>query len=115
MGVNKRGRCFVDLGPDGRAIRIIKRVSFSPHDPDPAEMSKKQAVSDIRTQVFERSGGECERCATPITYRTMHMHETLHRGRGGEVSVENSVAICPPCHIGKNGEHANRFPQWSKK
>ena len=116
VGLNKRGRVFVELGADGRATRIIKILSYSPHDPEVHEMSRKQAVEDIRRQVFERAGGTCERCAAQrITWDSMHLHEQVHRGKGGEVSVENSVALCARCHISPVGEHANRFPQWSRK
>lgn len=42
------------------------------------------------------------------------MHEKIARGKmvfkgeDGEYSVENSVAICGNCHLGKNGAHGNR-------
>jgi hypothetical protein len=39
------------------------------------------------------------------------MHEKLHRGKGGEISFENSILICHPCH---RHEHRDRNPRWSK-
>lgn len=77
------------------------------------ELPKGEAVSQIRRQVFERSGGECNSCSKTITWDGFHMHEVKPRGKGGEVSTYNSIALCADCHIGKGGAHANRYPQWS--
>lgn len=107
---NRKLRVYVEL-KDGVPIRILKRVDYnSPHPI--AEVSRKYAVGEIRRQVFERAAGHCERCDARITEQTGHMHEKLERGRGGEISVENSVALCPKCHLGKTGVHANHYPQF---
>jgi 5-methylcytosine-specific restriction endonuclease McrA len=55
----------------------------------------------------------CEFCGNVITQGTGHMHEKLFKGNGGEVSLDNCVAICAACHIGKDGEHGNR--KWGGK
>jgi len=70
------------------------------------------AVKMIRTAVFVRSHGHCEVCGTPVTSQSGHMHEQVHRGKGGEVSLANSVFICPTCH---RSAHADRNPHWTKK
>jgi hypothetical protein len=70
------------------------------------------AVYQVRHQTFLRSKGECELCATPITESGGHLHEQVHRGKGGEISMENSVFICPTCHA---AAHADRNPRFSKK
>ena len=82
---------------------------------DTIEISKQDAVYAIRRQVFDRANESCERCGTPITWSTGHLHEVKNRGRGGEVSVENCIALCPKCHLGKDGVHADHYPAWSKK
>lgn len=77
-----------------------------------ALMSLAVAVSAIRHHIWRRSEGYCEMCATPVLESNGHMHERKHRGQGGEISMENSVFICPPCH---RREHADRTPKFSRK
>jgi len=72
----------------------------------------REAVGAIRYQIWLRSRGECELCAAPITEASGHMHEKQHRGRGGEISLDNSVFICQRCH---QRAHADRNPRWSEK
>jgi len=113
--VSKRNRVFVELGIDGRAIRIYRHHSCLPLSEPIIEWSRQKAVSDIREQVFERADGQCERCARPINSQTAHLHEVRPRGQGGEVSVANGQALCPKCHLGKAGVHADHYPQFGLK
>lgn len=76
------------------------------------EMDRALAVSDLRHQLFIRSQGFCELCASVVTEKSGHMHEQKHRGKGGEYSLENSVFICARTHT---HEHRDRNPHWSKK
>lgn len=114
MKFSRRQRVFVEM-QNGVPVRIYNRVPYDPAAPSPVEVSRVGAVSCIRGLVFARAAGRCERCGTPITEQTGHLHERIPRSKGGEISIYNSVALCPPCHVGKTGEHANRFPQWRKK
>lgn len=65
-----------------------------------------EAVKSIRKQVYSRSEQMCEYCGEIITWSTMHMHEKIPKGKGGEVSLENCVALCAECHLNK--EHGDR-------
>lgn len=112
--MKKRGRTFVELR-NGIPIRIFRVVKYESGGPETAEWSRMGAVSAIRQQVFDRAAGHCERCGTPITTQTGHMHETVPRSKGGEISIFNSVALCAPCHIGPAGVHKNKFPKWTRK
>jgi hypothetical protein len=76
------------------------------------DMFYGEAVGMIRHTVFIRSQGFCEGCAAPVTESTGHMHELLHRGKGGEISMDNSVFICADCH---KFAHKDRSPIFSKK
>lgn len=111
MIFTRRQRVFVELR-DGVPIRILNHAPYDPDGPPVVEWSRAGAVSAIRAQVFDRAAGHCERCDTPITPSTGHMHEVLPRGRGGEISLANSVALCARCHLGKTGVHANHYPQF---
>jgi 5-methylcytosine-specific restriction endonuclease McrA len=76
------------------------------------ELDRNTAVSEIRHHIFVRSGGECEHCGVPVTESSGHMHEKQHRGKGGEISIENSVFICAKCH---QHQHKDRNPRWIKR
>ena len=100
---------WVEIGMAGLPIRIFrnrKQVSGFFR-----EYPRREAIAAIRHQIFVRSAGYCELCAVPVTEQTMHMHEQKHRGKGGEVSLVNSVGICAICH---KHEHRDREPKWSK-
>ncbi len=70
------------------------------------------AVHQIRHQLFVRSHGECEICLAPVTEDSGHMHEKRHRGKGGEISLDNSIFICLSCH---RRAHQDRNPRFKKK
>src|SRR4029077_5373772 len=95
-------------------IRIFKSRLHSAgyHVGSVTQMDRSHAVSVIRHLVFMRSQGFCEGCAIPVTELTGHMHEQKHRGKGGEISMDNSVFICAKCH---QTEHKDRNPRFSKK
>jgi 5-methylcytosine-specific restriction endonuclease McrA len=71
-------------------------------------------VGEIRDEIWKRQDGLCLRCGDYVTKATAHLHEVISRGKGGEVSLDNSIILCSACHIGVRGVHGNRRPQWSK-
>ena len=109
---------WVEIGAAGLPVRIFKsfkaathlvarRIAFSA-----AQMDRSQAVGIIRHTTFVRSLGDCELCGSPVNEKTGHMHEKLHRGQGGEISVENSIFICAKCH---KRQHRNREPKFTRR
>lgn len=106
---------FVEVDSSGAVLRILKTTREAVALPADRvrEMERADAVKDIRLFVYERCGGtlhgECEWCGAPVTFDTGHMHEKHFKGRGGEVSKENCVFICPGCHIGRpDSAHGDR-------
>lgn len=89
-------------------------------------MDRGKAVGAIRAQVYDRSENqetgdhECERCGRYITWESFEMNEKRPKGAGGgktggEVSLQNSEALCHGCHQGnKDSAHGNRMWQTSK-
>jgi len=61
------------------------------------QMDRAEAVAAIRKQVFVRAKGMCDYCGGNLG-QGGHMHEKKSRGRGGEISLANCVAICAGCH-----------------
>jgi 5-methylcytosine-specific restriction endonuclease McrA len=104
---------MVEKNSVGLAIRIF-RSSYSAFVPGMIvdTMHYTQAVGEIRHQLFWRSNGYCELCSDVITESSAHMHEQKHRGKGGEISLANSVFICPTCH---KHAHGDRNPRFTKK
>ena len=72
-------------------------------------MPYADAVKSVRKQVFYRSKGFCELCGDIVLESSGHMHEQKHRGKGGEISLENSVFICPTCHRRAHADRNTRF------
>lgn len=108
MGVSK---VFVEVNEQGQPIRILRNnlEVWKLSSDVVRQWPKSEAVREIRSQVFARANGECEYCGARITPVTGEMHEKLAKGNGGEVSLENSVALCHGCHTGrKDSEHGNR-------
>lgn len=112
---------LAEVDDRGDPIRIFRTVkaTFSYPVESVKEFPKTFAVGMIRSKVFARTGctphqpGACEWCGRTIIWQagewnSGHMHEKHFKGKGGEVSVENGVAICRPCHTGRDGAHGNR-------
>ena len=113
------------MGQNGRAEKIFRDKTWLDSPVERVyQTTKKEAVADIREQVFERCGGdspaggeihECEECGRRITWDTMEMHEKIPKGKHGEVSLENCVALCHLCHTGSaDSAHGNRRWQTAK-
>ena len=71
------------------------------------------AVASVRKAVFERADNSCEKCGVFITWDSMEMHEKVHRGKGGEISIYNSLAICKNCHRTEHKDRSPRFGEYS--
>jgi hypothetical protein len=110
---------WVELSILGYATRIFKNekqalTAEGLVNPPPIEIPYHLAIKQIRQQVWNRQNGLCLRCPNLITWAGFHLHEKIHRGQGGEVSLDNSYGLCASCHIGLRGAHKNRFPQFTK-
>lgn len=112
----KQKLVWVETNAQGLAIRIFRSASAAGRHPDNFQyivrMPRSEAVSQIRHQLWLRCKGQCELCGDTVIEISGHMHETKHRGKGGEVSLANSVFVCPRTHV---LEHKDRNPRWSKK
>ena len=116
---------FVQL-LDGQAIRIFKSNKAAFHSGLPlaahhfdkngiAQMDRASAVSQIRRSTFERDLYECQRCHQKVSWATGHLDEVIPRGKGGEVSVENTQVLCAGCHVwGKDAKHSDRRPRFGE-
>ena len=113
----------VEIGPEGKPIRIFNTKAWLDCE-NTTLMDRASAVRSIREQVFERSivadpeeHNECEYCGRTITWGDFEMHEEIPKGssKRGEVSTENSKAICHGCHTGgPDSAHGNRRFQSAK-
>lgn len=119
---------LAEVDERGDPIRIFKPQKKAYQFPVESvnEFPKAFAVGIIRSKVFARAGctphvdGGCEWCGASISWEkgrwnSGELHEVIPKGKmvfqgeQGEVSVENSVAICRSCHTsGPNAAHSNR-------
>lgn len=112
-----RTRVYVETDSTGaNIIRVFKSVGLAAmaqvEGRSVTEWPRKDAVESVRRQVFERAKKSCEDCGKPVTWSQLHLHEKHSRGRGGEISLDNCMALCYLCH---NGSAGARHPQlqWS--
>lgn len=57
------------------------------------------AVADVKTRLYQRSGGRCEALlADQCTGWAEHAHHRKLRSRGGNDTVGNLTDICHRCH-----------------
>lgn len=112
---------YVEVLPETEIpIRILKTTKAAMDlPPERVRMlARSVAVGYIREQIVSRATKgyltQCEFCGKVITPYIGHMHEVVSRGNGGEISVANSVLICPQCHLlDADSEHGNR--KWGGK
>jgi 5-methylcytosine-specific restriction endonuclease McrA len=109
-----RWRVIVEIGDDGQPVRIFRAAKHAFAFPPEKirEWPRKDAVSSIRHQIFVRCAGKCEYCGNPVTengpWHKGEMHERKPRGKGGEISLDNSVFLCHTCHSSHPLAHGNR-------
>jgi len=113
------GLVYVEMLGDA-CVRIFANVKAAVLHPQPLiTMENAAAVESIRRQVFLKFNMTCCHCgAGPLPWDGPgkgEMHEREWRGRGGEISLSNSVLLCYDCHHNTDAGHGNRKPQWSAK
>ncbi len=103
---------LVEISVEGNVVRIFRSIeSFceaAAQGRIVTTMRRGLAVRLIRQMVRYRAGDLCERCGTALTESTGEMHETVPKGRGGEVSLDNCEWLCHRCHQGDDGAHGDR-------
>lgn len=67
-------------------------------------------VGEIRRIVYDYQDGRCLWCDKFVTWKQAHMHEKVARGKGGKISLDNSIILCSNCHL--NVAHGDRRLQF---
>lgn len=108
---------YVELSEAGEPIRIFRQVKAAVE----AALEGREidiwprpwAVEVIRQQVIARAQNACDRCGAVVDDDTGEMHETIPKGKGGEVSLDNCEWLCHECHQGRedsaHGDRRTRF------
>lgn len=109
---------WIETDSDWLIVRIFRSKAamlreISPDNPGRLRQIRYvHAVEALRRRLYLRSRGCCDFCGSVVTESSGHMHEKKHRGKGGEISMENSVFICAACH---KDAHKERSPRWKKR
>jgi len=114
-----REKAWVSVDAEFRPLEVFKRQSEAvrafqtyPSMTNLVEMDRFEAVGAIRHEIFIRQKGRCIACDKIVTEEQAHMHEKVSRGKGGNISLDNSEILCSNCHIGPDGAHGNRRPKF---
>lgn len=118
----KDKKVWVEINPvSGKITRIFNNVKDSLQYPVEVvkEVTRKEAVGEIRSQVIQRATLDeyiqCQKCTRHLTEQSGEMNEILAKGKRGpdgkygEVSIENCEFLCSSCHRGPNGIHGDRY------
>jgi hypothetical protein len=112
-------KAWVLVDASFRPLEVFKRQSEAirafttyPSMMELVEMDRAEAVGMIRHDLFIKQKARCIACNKIVTEEQAHMHERVHRGQGGNISIDNSEILCSTCHIGPDGAHGNRRPQF---
>jgi 5-methylcytosine-specific restriction endonuclease McrA len=104
-----RGRVWCEV-QNAKIIRIFKtRKAAVLSGQAVIEYPRKDAVAEIRREVFKLAEGFCKYCGKYVPWESGHMHEQIHRGEGGEISIYNSTWACYNCHKNEHPEKQLRF------
>lgn len=115
--------CWVELDACKQPIRIFRTINAALSSPAfdqglVMEWGRAAAIASIRLRVFVRDSFMCVHCGEDVTWdgpNKGEMHERIWRGRGGEISVENSVTLCQECHrYDEVAGHGKRQVQFSQ-
>lgn len=100
----------MELGEDGEACRIFRSFHMA-HEAGVCwtKMLYGTALDQIRHKIWLRCRGECERCGSIINEYSMEMHEVVHRGKQGEISLANSIGTCRGSHKYQHKDRDTRF------
>lgn len=94
------------VGSNFEGLAIPKGATARRKAEAEAEAIEAARVRAVRDQVFDRERGECRCCREFYGRRRAagSMHEIRPRSIGGEVSLENSIAVCGSGTSGCHGE-----------
>jgi hypothetical protein len=125
-----KARVMVEVDGGGCPIRIFRaaKQAFALPPERVKEYPRAEAVARIRHAIFVRCGGRCEygcgRAIVEDKYQPgarwpniMEMHEEIPRGsvhKVGEISLQNSYAVCGVCHRKDARGHLNRRLHWGE-
>lgn len=80
------------------------------------QATRRLTRAQVRTIVFTRAKGKCERCSRPVSFdvaawkdERAQVNERVPRSRGGDPldPVTNTELVCRACHFGgPSGAHA---------
>lgn len=85
---------------------LINRMKYAPKDPGYRTVSTKSYERNIYVAEFVKrmANGICQLCEQPAPFKDkinepyLEVHHIEWLSKGGEDTVENTIALCPNCH-----------------
>ena len=92
--------------------RLSPKSKGKPCPPKPSRPIRLSgpAITELRSQVFNRANGRCHECDDYAGWLVGDMHHVQPRGQGGADTLENCVWLCRACHSNIHGN-----PQFSRR
>lgn len=73
----------------------------------PSQRKKSGVKKSVRFAVLRRDGFRCVYCGATAAERKLHVDHVYPRSHGGSDEMENLVASCDECNIGKSNRHTD--------
>ena len=65
----------------------------------PKKRPPREIWREIRRAVWQRDGGQCVRCQTPLPLNKCHIDHIVPLSRGGANEMTNLRTLCRGCHV----------------
>lgn len=73
----------------------------------PSQKRKPGLKKSVRFAVLRRDGFRCVYCGATAAEKKLHVDHVYPRSHGGSDDMENLVASCDECNIGKSNRHTD--------
>lgn len=93
-----------ELGPrpdEGELLTQLLQTWAEAHPDHPAVRRRRLGKVGIRFEVLSRDGFKCRYCGRSAPDVVLHVDHVHPRSKGGEDTLENLVASCRECNLGK--------------
>lgn len=95
-------------------LQKMEETYLKPHDIEtsiaplfPAVRRKAGIRKSVRFSVLKRDGFRCRYCGANASEQKLHVDHVKPRSLGGSDDMENLVAACEACNLGKSNRHAD--------
>jgi len=100
LNTGRSGR--VDTDDVGRCLEHLMNYIINASVAQPLD-TKRFFTADQRKQIYEKSGGKCQKCGTDLSPTNFHADHITPFTQAGKTETGNGQALCSKCNWEKGG------------